>query len=199
MNVIDPSFKHGKNFKIGEFCLIEPDVIVGDNVLLGSFVHLRSGTRFADNVHFGSYCRTTGVCHLGNHVDARTAATISKSVIVEDWGFIGPGIMTNHTKNVVHGRPHLEDRQLITRIGYGAIIGSSAQLVAGVRIGDNVIIGASGVVTKDVLEPAVYVGNPLRKLVDLPKEYILQRPRGYKEYEFSADMLERYLPYYKED
>ena len=199
MSKIDSSFRHGENFKIGDFCLIEPDVRVGDNVSLGSYVHLRSGTRFADNVHFGSYCKTTGICYLGNHVDARTAATISKSVIVEDWGFVGPGVMTNHTKNVVHGRPHLEDQQLITRIGYGAIIGSSAQLVAGVRVGDNVVIGASGVVTKSVLEPAVYVGNPLRKLMDLPEEYILQRPEGYEEYEFTAGMLVRYLPHYRGD
>lgn len=197
MNVIDDSFKHGKNFDIGQFCLIEPDVEVGDNVSLGSYVHLRSGTRFANNVHFGAYCRTTGICYLGNYVDARTAATVSKSVIVEDWVFLGPGIMTNHTKNVVHGRPHLEDRQLITRIGYGVIIGSSAQLVAGVRIGDNVVIGAGAVVTKDVLEPAVYVGNPLRKLKELPKEFLIQRPEDYKEHTFTDEMLKKYLPYYR--
>lgn len=124
--------------------------------------------------------------------------TISRSVIIEDNVFIGPGIMTNHTKHVVHIRPNLEKRQLITHIGYGAIIGSDVSMIVGVRIGDNVIIGASALVTKDVLEPGIYIGNPLRKLKNLPKEYYIEKPEDYIEYTFPKEMLKKYLPYYRE-
>lgn len=198
MNLINKPFKHGENFKIGDFCIIEPDVIVGDNVSIGNNVTLKSGTRFRNNVKFADYCKTTGLCYLGNNVNVRTGATISKSVIVEDNVFIGPGMMTNHTKHVVHMRPNLEERQLITHIGYGSIIGSMVSMVAGVRIGDNVIIGASAVVTKDVLEPGIYIGNPIRKLKELPKEYYIEKPANYEEYKFSKEMLKKYLPYYRE-
>lgn len=198
---IDASFIHGSNFKCGKLCVIEPNAIVGNNVSLGNHVTLKSGTRFGDNVHFGDYCRTTGLSYLGNHVNVRTGATISRSVIVEDCAFIGPGVMTNHTKHVVHMRPHLEAKQLITHIGYGAVIGSTVSMVAGVRIGDNVIIGAGALVTKDVLIPAIYVEGENRgkliKLSDLPKNYYLKKPSNYKEHTFPKDMLRKYLPHYK--
>jgi len=198
-NYIADDFKCGKNFRIGKQCVIEPDVVVGDNVKLGHFVTLKSGTRFGNDVKFSDYCKTTGLCYLGNNVDVRTGACISRSVIIEDCVFVGPGIMTNHTKHVAHMRPKVEKRQLITRIGYGAIVGSRASLTAGVNIGDNVILGANCGVYKDILEPGIYVGDPAKKMKDLPEEYYVEKSKGYIEYSFSTELLEKYLPDYKGD
>lgn len=198
MNLIDNSFKHGKKLKMGDFCIIEPDVVVGDNVKIGHHCTLKSGTRFGNNIDFADYCKTTGLCYVGNDVNIRTGSCISKSVIVEDKAFIGAGVMSSHTKNVYHHRPKMPKRQLITRIGYGSIIGSSVNLSAGIRIADNTIIGYGSMVTKDVLEPAIYVGSPLRRLADIPPEYYIEKPVDYEEYEFDAIILEKYLPYYHE-
>lgn len=211
--VIHPSFKHGKNFKIGEFSVIEEavtvgdnvsighnsvigkDVIIGDNVKIGNFCYLKSGTKFASNIDFADYCKTTGICYVGNNVNVRTSSCISKSVIVEDNAFIGAGIMSSHTKHIYHQRPKIPKKQLITRIGYGAVIGSHTNLSAGVQIGDNVVIGYGSVVTKNCLELGIYVGNPTKKFVNVPPEMIIPKPKGYKEYQFSKEMLEKYLPY----
>lgn len=211
--VIDPSFKHGESFKIGQFSVIEEavmvgddvsighhsvigkDVIIGNNVKIGNFCYLKSGTRFADNIDFADYCKTTGICYVGNNVNIRTGSCISKSVIIEDKAFIGAGIMSSHTKYIYHQRPKMPRRQHITRIGYGAVIGSHVNLSAGVRIGDNVIIGYGSVVTKNVLELGIYVGNPLGKLADVPPEMIIPKPKNYKEHAFPKEMLAKYLPY----
>lgn len=213
-DMMSPSFKHGNNFKIGAFSVIEDDVIVGDNVSIGhhsvidkdviigsnvkigNFCYLKSGTRFADNIDFADYCKTTGICYVGNNVNIRTGSCISKSVIVEDKVFIGAGIMSSHTKNIYHQRPEMPKRQLITRIGYGAIIGSHTNLSAGVRIGDNVVIGYGSLVIKDVLEPGIYLGSPLNKRLPLPKEMVIPKPKNYVEHEFPEEMLKKYLPYY---
>ena len=197
LNVIDKSFKHGRNFKIGAFSVIEADVFVGDDVNIGHHCVLKSGTRFGNNIDFADYCKTTGLCYVGNNVNIRTGSCISKSVIVEDKAFIGAGIMSSHTKNIYYQRPDVQKRQLITRIGYGAIIGSCVTLSAGVRIADNAIIGYDSLVTKDVLEPAIYVGSPLRRLADIPPEYYIKKLSDYKEHKFDAIMLEKYLPYYR--
>jgi UDP-2-acetamido-3-amino-2,3-dideoxy-glucuronate N-acetyltransferase len=196
-SIMDSSFEHGKNFKIGNFSVIEEDVQVGDNVSIGHFCMLKSGTRFGDNVNFADCCTTTGICYVGNNAAVRTGSCISKSVIIEDKAFIGAGIMSSHTKHIHHQRTQVQPRQLITRIGYGAVIGSRSNLSAGVKIGDNVVIGYGSVVTKDVLDLGVYVGNPLRKLSNVPKEMIIPKPEGYKEHQFNAEMLKRYLPYYR--
>jgi acetyltransferase-like isoleucine patch superfamily enzyme len=215
--VIHPSFKCGENFKIGQFSVIEEavivggdvsighhsvigkDVIIGSNVKIGNFCYLKSGTRFANNIDFADYCKTTGICYVGNNVNIRTGSCISKSVIVEDKAFIGAGIMSSHTKHIYHQRPKIPKRQLITRIGYGAVIGSHTNLSAGVRIGDNVVIGYGSIVTKDFLELGIYVGNPLRKLANVPPEIIIPKPKEYKEHQFPKEMLAKYLPYYKEE
>lgn len=214
--IIHHSFKHGKSFKIGHFSIIEENIVVGDNVTIGhhsiigkdvvignnvtigNHCFLKSGTLFANNINFADYCKTTGICYVGNDVNIRTGSCVSKSVIIEDKTFIGAGIMSSHTKQVYHQRPKIPRRQLITRIGYGAIIGSHTNLGAGIRIGDNVVIGYGSVITKDVLEKGIYVGNPLRKLCDLPEEMLIPKPKGYKEHQFPKGMLAKYLSYYRE-
>lgn len=191
-------FKHGTNFKQGKYCVIEPNVVVGDNVTLGHFCLLKNGTRFLDNINFADYCKTTGVCIVGNDVNMRTASTISKAVIVEDKAFIGAGVMTSHTKNIHHHRPEMPKRQLITRIGYGAVIGSRSNLSAGVTIGDNVVVGYGSIVTKSVFQPAIYYGNPFpRSIIKLPKEMVVDKPADYVRHNFTEEMLRKYLPYYK--
>jgi len=190
---IHGSFIHGDNFKCGENVIIEEDVVVGDDVKLGHNVTLKSGTRILNDVTLADYVKTTGICIIGNGVGARTGACISKSVIINDNAFIGPEVMTNHTKNVMHKR-NLKEVQLITRIGYGAVIGSDSSLVAGLTIGDNVVIAAGSNVYKDILEPGIYGGNPIRKIKDVDPDYILKKPEGYRDYEFDIELLRKYLP-----
>ena len=194
MHSIHDSFVHGSSFQHGNYVTIEEDVVVGDDVRLGHNVVLKSGTRIMNDVHLADYVKTTGLCLVGNGVDARTGACISRAVIIEDNAFIGPEVMTNHTKNVAHKRPHIKEVQLITRIGYGAVVGSDSSLIAGLTIGDNVVIAASTNVYKDLIEPGIYVGNPLRKIRDLAPEFILRRPPDLNEYSLPVDLMRRYLP-----
>ena len=189
---IADDFKHGSNFRHGHNLIIEPDVIVGDDVKLGNNVVLKSGTRFGSAIDFADYCCTTGACILGDRINARTGAIISKSVIIEDCVFIGPGIMTNHTKHVSHCRPEIPSVQYVTRIGFGSIIGSSSMLLAGVSIAPNVIIGGSSVVVKDVTEAGIYVGNPIKRLGEVPENYWVEGES--KMYNFEESILKKYLP-----
>jgi acetyltransferase-like isoleucine patch superfamily enzyme len=115
-----------------------------------------------DDGVLGDGVLTTGSCSIGHNVNIRTGAIISKCVYIEDNVFIGPGVITNHTKHVMG--PKAESEKLITLIMRGSVIGSGAHLNAGVTIGENVTVGAGTVVTKDLLEEGTYVGNPARKL-----------------------------------
>jgi acetyltransferase-like isoleucine patch superfamily enzyme len=196
MNEIHPSFQYGTNFKVGHHCVIEEDVLVGDNVKLGHHVVLKSGTRFGNDIDFSDYCCTTGICYVGNGVNIRTRSTVSKSLIIEDKAFIGAGVMMSHTKNVYHHRPSMPRKQLIARIGYGAVVGSHTNLMAGITIGANVVVGYNSNVTKSIIEPAIYIGNPAKKSMELPNEMMVEIPEDYKEYFFSDEMLKKYLPFY---
>lgn len=200
---IAKDFAHGAGFDHGLQCIIEPDVVVGADVRLGHRVHLASGTRVLDDVEIADDCVTTGICIIGNHVRVRTGSCISKSVIVDDWCFIAAGIMSSHTKNIDHGRPRAPRRQLITRYGYGSVIGSRANTNAGITIAPGAIVGYGAHVVLDLEVPnAVYYNKP-NPWAELQFELrpddpaYIEIPADYEPHEFDAGLLAKYLPYYR--
>jgi UDP-2-acetamido-3-amino-2,3-dideoxy-glucuronate N-acetyltransferase len=160
MNKIDTTFKHGNNFKIGHYCVIEEDVVVGDNVEIQNYVLLRKGTRIGDNCYIDSYVRSSGDNSIGNDVTIRFGATIARKVIIEDNAFISPNVMT------VFSSPD-GSKSALTLIKKGAFIGTAAVLGPNITISEGSIIGANAFVNKDCLEKGIYVGNPARKIKSL--------------------------------
>lgn len=193
---IASDFEYPKGFRQGVGVIIESDVIVGEETTLGHNVILKSGTRIGNDVVIGDNCCTTGVCLIGNHVRIRTGSTISKGVVVDDWAFIGAGIMSSHTKNISHGRPQMEPRQLVTRIGYGAVVGSRCNLMAGITIAPGVIVGYDSNVTGDLEIPqSLYFGNPARYQQFIRVKWRIELPDDYVPHGFDLDLLEKYLPH----
>jgi UDP-2-acetamido-3-amino-2,3-dideoxy-glucuronate N-acetyltransferase len=174
---IADDFRYGDNLTLGEYIIVEPNVVVGSGVKIGHRVTLKSGTIMGDNSIIDDHCLTTGACFIGNNVNIRSGAIISKATIIEDYCFIGPGVITNHTKHVSHGREEkIPDSQLLTYIGFGSIVGSQASILAGVSIGPQVIVGGGTVVVKDLEEKGVYVGSPAKKIKELPTDYLMVEP-----------------------
>ena len=153
MNSIHPSFKHGKNFKIGKYCVIDEDVWVGDNVILRNFVELRKGTVIGNDVYIDSYVRSSGQNLINDGVVLRFGVTIARLVNIGDGTFIAPNVMTIH--NADRG---------VTSIGKNCKIFTAAVIGGGINIVDNVIIGAQAFVTKDCMVEGTYIGIPARKI-----------------------------------
>lgn len=154
-NVIHESFKHGDNFQIGHFCVIEEDVVVGDNVKIGSYVFLGKGTVIGDYTFIDSYTKSSGSNKVGNNVTLRYNSTIARKVTIEDDVFISPNVMTIYSEYDGTQSPG-------TLIKKGSFIGTSAVLGPGVTIGQNVVIGAMAYVTRDCLDGGIYYGAPAR-------------------------------------
>lgn len=155
-NIIHPSFKHGKNIRIGNYCTIEEDVKVGDNVHIEHYVLLKKGTRIGSNVFIDSYVRSSGHNYIGDNVTLRYGTTVAKAVTIEEGAFISPNVMTiysTHSNKAIPG----------TVIGKRAYIGTAAVLGPGIKIGSEVVIGAMSYANRDCLDPGVYVGVPAKK------------------------------------
>lgn len=189
-SIIHDSFKHGNNFNHGDFCVIEDDVVVGDDVKLGNYVMLKAGTRIGSRVDIADKCCTTGACFIGSDVTIRTGAIISKGNVIEDCCFVGPRVVTNHTKNVSHMRLK-KPVQLVTYIGLGAIIGSQVSILAGVYIGECAIVGGGAVVVKDLDGYGVYLGCPAARAFDNFNDEIPARLTSG----VSNDMIEHFRKY----
>lgn len=155
-NIIHSSFKHGENFKIGNFCIIEEGVEVGDNVTIENYVMLKKKTKVGNNVFIDSYVRSSGNNNIGDNVTLRYGTTVAKEVTIEDDAFISPNVMTIYSTH---------ERQSIagTLIGKGAYIGTAAVIGPGVKIGPDVVIGAMSYANRDCEEEGVYVGVPAKR------------------------------------
>jgi acetyltransferase-like isoleucine patch superfamily enzyme len=151
--MIHSSFKHGKNFKIGDYCVIEKDVWVGNNVTIKNFVELRAGTVIGNDVYIDSYVRSSGQNVIGNNVILRFGCTIARLVSIQDGVFIAPNVMTIHDEN-----------KGVTIIGENCKIFTGAVIGAGVIIAKDIIVGAQAFVNKNCTEPGIYIGVPARKI-----------------------------------
>jgi acetyltransferase-like isoleucine patch superfamily enzyme len=119
---------------------------LGDDCFVGPFVEVQKGVR------------------VGARTKIQSHSFICEQVTIGDDCFIGHGVMfINDTFKA--GGPARGNRELwrSTTIGSRVSIGSNATILP-VSICDDVVIGAGAVVTKDILEPGVYAGNPCRKI-----------------------------------
>jgi len=122
---------------------------IGDDCFIGPFVEIQR------NVKIGKYCRV------------QSHAFICELVSIGDYCFISHGVkFVNDLFSL--GKPAGGDKSLWrpTRVGNHVSIGTNATILP-VTIADDVVIGAGSVVTKDLLEPGVYAGNPARMLRSL--------------------------------
>ena len=160
LSIVDSSFVHGKNLKMGYFNVIKSGVKVGNNVNIQNFVLLKSKTKIGNDCFIDSYVRSSGDNRIGNNVVLRFGSTIARKVYVDDGAFISPNAMT------VFSLPD-GTKSNRTYIGRGVFIGTAVVLAPNITISDSCIIGANSFVNKSCHERGVYAGNPaklIRKL-----------------------------------
>ncbi|HPB56110.1 MAG TPA: DapH/DapD/GlmU-related protein [Candidatus Aminicenantes bacterium] len=149
-------------FVRGEHCVIFPDVTIGEGSRVGNFVMIRANTSIGEGCTIGSYVDIEGEVTIGHHVSLQSGVYITRGVIVEDEVFCGPRMITMNDKRICHRRPGLIFVRSAPRILRAARVGGGSVLMPGVTIGENAFVGSGAVVTKDVPDRAIVVGNPAR-------------------------------------
>lgn len=143
--VVDEGASLGDGAKVWHFCHVSRGAEVGARVVLGQNVFVGPGVR----IGAGS--------KVQNNVSLYAGVEIAEDV------FLGPSCVFT---NVLTPRAHVErkDEFASTPVGRGATIGANATVVCGHRIGAYATVGAGAVVTRDVPDHALVVGNPARVL-----------------------------------
>ena len=149
------------------FKRIAPDVKIGRNVKIYDFVNLY-GCEIGDNSRIGTFVEVQKNASIGRNVKVSTHTFICEGVTIEDNVFIGHNVSFINDKYPRATTPSGsvqgdKDWKVVpTRVKRGASIGTSATILCGVTIGENAIVGAGSVVTKDVPSNTVVAGNPAR-------------------------------------
>jgi len=153
----------------GMFQQIAPSVKLGKDVKIFAFVNLY-GCEIGDETKIGTFVEIQKNAKIGKRCKISSHTFICEGVTIEDEVFVGHNVTFINDlyprATAVGGRLQTEaDWECQpTVIKRGASIGSSVTLLCGITVGENAIIGAGSVVTKDVPANAIVAGNPARVL-----------------------------------
>jgi acetyltransferase-like isoleucine patch superfamily enzyme len=156
--------------------LIAPDVKLGRNVRIHSFVNLY-GCEIGDETKIGAFVEIQKGAKIGRRCKISSHTFICEGVTIEAGVFVGHGVtfINDRYPRATGGTGELKTETdwhcQSTLVKQGASIGSGATLLGGITIGENAVVGAGSLVTKDVPTNMTVAGNPARILETSPKSY----------------------------
>lgn len=142
--------------------VVDEGAIIGKDTKIWHFSHVMKGAKIGERCVFGQNVNVDGGTMIGNNVKVQNNVSIYTGSEIEDDVFLGPScVLTNVTNPRSQVNRHsLYEKTLIRR---GATIGANATIVCGITVGRYAFIAAGAVVTKDVPDYALVMGNPARQ------------------------------------
>ena len=151
---------------MSEFLCIAPDVKLGKDVRLAKFINLY-GCEIGDETKIGAFVEIQKNASIGRRCKISSHTFICEGVTIEDNVFVGHGVTfinDSYPRATAAGQLQTEADWTVekTIVKRGASIGSGATILSKVTIGENAIVGAGSVVTRDVPANTIVAGNPAR-------------------------------------
>lgn len=143
--------------------IIDEDCRIGKGTKIWHFSHIMSGCQLGENCNIGQNVVISPEVILGNNVKVQNNVSVYTGVTCGDDVFLGPSCVFTNVTNP-RSAVNRKAQYAKTHVGKGATIGANATIVCGHDIGEYAFIGAGAVVTKDVPDYALLVGNPASQL-----------------------------------
>jgi acetyltransferase-like isoleucine patch superfamily enzyme len=159
---------------MNEFVCIAPDVKLGKDVRLSKFINLY-GCEVGDSTKIGAFVEIQKNAKVGKNCKISSHTFVCEGVVIEDEVFVGHNVAFINDSypraTAADGRLQTEQDWKVeqTLVKRRASIGSGSTILSKITIGENALVGAGSVVTKDVPANAVVAGNPARILRYLNK------------------------------
>ena len=151
------------NYFVHESSYVDAPCQIGKGSKIWHFSHIMKDSIIGENCNIGQNVVVSPNVQLGNNVKIQNNVSIYTGVICEDDVFLGPSMVFT---NVINPRSGVirKDEYMKTVVKKGASIGANVTIVCGNNIGRYAFIGAGAVVTKEVSDYALMVGNPSKNI-----------------------------------
>lgn len=146
-----------------ESAIIDDGCEIGEGTKIWHFSHIMPNCKIGNKCNIGQNVVISPEVILGNNVKIQNNVSIYTGVICEDDVFLGPSMVFTNVLNP-RSAVNRRDQYAKTTVKKGASIGANATIVCGHDIGAYAFIGAGAVVTKNVPNFALVVGNPARQI-----------------------------------
>jgi UDP-2-acetamido-3-amino-2,3-dideoxy-glucuronate N-acetyltransferase len=149
--------------KVHSSAIVDEGAKIGERSSVWHWAHICAGAKIGEDCSLGQNVFVGNKVLIGNNVKIQNNVSVYDNVTIEDDVFCGPSMVFT---NVYNPRSPIsrKDEYRNTLIKKGATIGANATIICGVTVGQYAFVGAGAVVTKDVPDFALVVGNPAKKI-----------------------------------
>jgi len=146
-----------------ESAYVDEPCVIGEGTKIWHFSHVQAGARIGRNCILGQNVNIGPNVTIGDFVKIQNNVSVYEGVTLEDYVFCGPSMVFTNVIDPRSRYPQAEARfYRPTLVRTGATLGANATIVCGHTIGRHAFIGAGAVVTRDIPDFALAVGNPAR-------------------------------------
>lgn len=187
------------DYYVDKFAVVDDNVEIGEGTKIWHFSHVQSGSKIGKKCVLGQNVNIGNNVKIGNFVKIQNNVSVYEGVELEDYVFCGPSMVFTNIIDPRSKYPQVgAEFYKKTLIKEGASLGANSTIVCGHTIGRFAFVGAGAVVTKDIPDFALVVGNPARvvgwlseagrKLV-FDKDGIAFCEKSNKKYKFSNNKV----------
>jgi UDP-2-acetamido-3-amino-2,3-dideoxy-glucuronate N-acetyltransferase len=152
-----------KNYFVNKYAVVDEAVEIGEGTKVWHFSHVQSGAKIGKKCVLGQNVNVGNNVTIGNYVKIQNNVSVYEGVTLEDYVFCGPSMVFTNILDPRSKYPQVGAQYYIkTLVKEGASLGANSTIVCGNTIGKFAFVGAGSVVTKDVPDFALVVGNPAR-------------------------------------
>ncbi|HRI46038.1 MAG TPA: acyltransferase [Ignavibacteriaceae bacterium] len=152
-----------KNFYVNEYAVVDDNVEIGEGTKIWHFSHVQSGAKLGKKCVLGQNVNVGNNVVIGDFVKIQNNVSVYEGVILEDYVFCGPSMVFTNISDPRSKYPQVGAKYYKkTVVKEGASLGANSTIVCGNTIGRFAFVGAGAVVTKDIPDFALVVGNPAR-------------------------------------